>query len=117
MNDCNLTTCRYNKDNKCTNGEKRTECIEVSEKVLCIDKKTFRKIDNVKHIGDDDGKPIETSELHDMTIGVDISVDSVNEYAKSILGRCPENNYEFSRALAMKILEETKALVNSVRKE
>lgn len=117
MNDCNLTTCRYNKDNKCTNNEKRTECVEVSEKVLCVDKKIFKKVDNVKHIGDDDGKLIETSEFHDMTIGVDISVDAVNEYAKSILGRYPENNYEFSRALAMKILEETKALVNSVRKE
>lgn len=50
-------------------------------------------------------------------MGIDVSVDAVNEYAKSILGICPENNYEFSRALAMKILEETKALVNSVRKE
>lgn len=117
MNDCNLTTCRYNKDNKCTNGEKRTECIEVSEKVLCVDKKTFRKIDNVKPIGNVGDKPIETSELHDMTIDVDVSVDAVNEYAKSILGRYPKNNYEFSRALAMKILEETKSLANSARKE
>lgn len=117
MNDCNLTTCRYNKDNKCTNNEKRTECVEVSEKVLCVDKKIFKKVDNVKHIGDEDDKPIETSELHDMTIDVDISVDAVNEYAKSILGRYPKDNIEFSRALAMKILEETKALVNSVRKE
>ena len=83
MNDCNLTTCRYNKDNKCTNDEKRTECVEVSGKVM----------------------------------GIDVSVDAVYEYAKSILGRYPENNYEFSRALEMKILEETKALVNSVRKE
>lgn len=114
---CNLTSCRYNADGKCTNDEKRKECIEVSEKVMCIDKKTFRKIDNVKHIGDDDGKPIETSEFHDMTIGIDISVDAVNEYAKSILGRYPKNNYEFSRALEMKILEETKSLANSVKKE
>ena len=116
MNNCNLTTCRYNADGKCTNEEKREECVEVSEKVLCIDKKTFRKIDNVKHIGDDDGKPIETSEFHNMTIGIDISVDAVNEYAKSILGRYPKNNYEFSRALAMKILEETKSLANSEEK-
>ena len=83
MNDCNLTTCRYNKDNKCTNNEKRTECVEVSGKVM----------------------------------GIDVSVDAVNEYAKSILGRYPKDNMEFSRALAMKILEETKALVNIVRKE
>lgn len=114
---CNLTSCRYNADGKCTNDEKKKECVEVSEKVLCIDKKTFRKIDNVKHIGDDDGKPIETSEFHDMIIGIDVSVDAVNEYAKSILGRYPKNNYEFSRASAMKILEETKLLANSEEKE
>lgn len=35
MNDCNLTTCRYNADGKCTNQEKR-EAGEVSGKVLCI---------------------------------------------------------------------------------
>lgn len=83
MNDCNLTTCRYNKDNKCTNDEKRAECVEASGKVM----------------------------------GIDVSVDAVNEYAKSILGRYPKDNMEFSRALAMKILEETKTLVNSARKE
>lgn len=33
---CNLTTCRYNADGKCTNEEKREECVEVSRKVLCI---------------------------------------------------------------------------------
>lgn len=33
---CNLTFCRYNTDRECTNDEKRKECIEVSEKVLCI---------------------------------------------------------------------------------
>ena len=33
---CNLTFCRYNANGKCTNVEKRKECIEVSEKVLCI---------------------------------------------------------------------------------
>ena len=34
---CNLTTCRYNADSKCTNEEKREECVEVSRKVLCED--------------------------------------------------------------------------------
>lgn len=34
---CNLTSCRYNADGKCTNEEKREECVEVSRKVLCID--------------------------------------------------------------------------------
>ena len=33
---CNLTFCRYNADGKCTNEEKREECVEVSRKVLCI---------------------------------------------------------------------------------
>ena len=28
-NNCNLTNCRYNKDGKCTNEEKREECVEV----------------------------------------------------------------------------------------
>lgn len=34
---CNLTTCRYNKDGKCTNEEKRKECVKVSKAVLLID--------------------------------------------------------------------------------
>ena len=36
---CNLTTCRYNENCKCTNEEKRKECVEVSRKVLCEDEK------------------------------------------------------------------------------
>ena len=34
---CNLTTCRYNADGKCTNEEKREECVEVSKLVLCLE--------------------------------------------------------------------------------
>lgn len=37
MNNCNLTTCRYNADGKCTNEEKREECVRVSKAVLCVD--------------------------------------------------------------------------------
>lgn len=33
---CNLISCRYNADGKCTNEEKRKECVEVSRKVLYI---------------------------------------------------------------------------------
>ena len=40
-NDCNLTTCRYNADGKCTNEEKREECVEVSRNVLCEDENDF----------------------------------------------------------------------------
>ena len=40
-NNCNLTTCRYNADGKCTNEEKRKECVRVSKAVLCIDGKSI----------------------------------------------------------------------------
>lgn len=40
-NDCNLTTCRYNADGKCTNEEKREECVRVSKAVLRIDGKSI----------------------------------------------------------------------------
>ena len=36
---CNLTSCRYNADGKCTNEEKRKECVEVARKVLCLNEK------------------------------------------------------------------------------
>lgn len=34
MTNYNLTTCRYNENGKCTNEEKRKECVEVAEMVL-----------------------------------------------------------------------------------
>ena len=37
MNNCNLTTCRYNAYGKCTNEENRKECVIVSKAVLLID--------------------------------------------------------------------------------
>ena len=40
-NNCKLTPCRYNADGKCTNEEKREECVEVSRKVLCEDENDF----------------------------------------------------------------------------
>lgn len=42
-NNCNLTTCHYNKDGKCTNEEKREECVEVANKVLCIENAESKK--------------------------------------------------------------------------
>lgn len=33
---CNLTTCRYNKDGKCVSVENRVVCVDVSRKVLCM---------------------------------------------------------------------------------
>ena len=42
MNNCNLTTCRYNADGKCTNQEKREECLNVARAVLCVEgEKTY----------------------------------------------------------------------------
>lgn len=35
---CNLYSCRHNEKGKCTNEEKRKECVEVSEKVLCLER-------------------------------------------------------------------------------
>ena len=60
MNNCNLTTCRYNADGKCTNEEKREECVEVSKLVLCTDKEKFmdeirEAFDFLKEIADDIG--------------------------------------------------------------
>ena len=37
MNNCNLINCRYNADGKCTNEEKRKECVIFSKAVLMID--------------------------------------------------------------------------------
>lgn len=90
--------------------------MSMAEVIKSIEREALKKAQS-REIGGRNGEPIETSELHDMTIGIDISVDAVNEYAKSILGRYPKNNYEFSRALAMKILEETKSLANSEGKK
>ena len=42
MSNCNLTTCRYNADGKCTNQEKREECLNVARAVLCMEgEKTY----------------------------------------------------------------------------
>lgn len=90
--------------------------MSMAEVIKSIEREALREAQSQEISGRND-KPIETAEFHDMTIGIDVSVDAVNEYAKSILGRYPKNNYEFSRALAMKILEETKSLANNEKKE
>lgn len=36
---CNLTAFRYNQSGKCTNEEKRKECVEVSKLVLCLEER------------------------------------------------------------------------------
>ena len=37
MNNCNLINCLHNADGKCTNEEKRQECVIFSKAVLLID--------------------------------------------------------------------------------
>ena len=44
---CNLTTCRYNADGKCTNEENREECVDVSKLVLCITDKEEKNPFNI----------------------------------------------------------------------
>lgn len=39
ITNCNLASCRYNKNGKCTNEEKRKECVDVSRLVLCLEEK------------------------------------------------------------------------------
>lgn len=42
--DCHLASCRYNDINcKCTNEEKRRECVDVSRLVLCIENTEIKK--------------------------------------------------------------------------
>ena len=36
VHNCNLTTCRYNKNGKCTSEEDRKICVDVAKKVLCV---------------------------------------------------------------------------------
>ena len=74
----------------------------------------FKLIENTKDIDDKDNK-IETSNIPDLEIEIDISVEAVNEYAKTILGRYPKNNIEFSTALQSKILEESKTLMSAFK--
>lgn len=49
-NDCNLTTCRYNRDGQCTNEEKREECVEVSLKVLCLEDKNEKNANSTNDV-------------------------------------------------------------------
>lgn len=75
----------------------------------------FKLKKNVKNIGSKTDK-IETFDMPDLKIGIDVSVEAVNKYAKSILGRYPKNNIEFSNALQIKVLEESKMLADTFKK-
>ena len=46
MNNCDFITCRYNKDNKCTDTDNRKECVKIAKLVLCKDFAYEREIDN-----------------------------------------------------------------------
>ena len=56
---CNLTTCRYNADGKCTNEEKREECVEASFMRFIFRKKRYKhekSIDDLKKEYDKNGE-------------------------------------------------------------
>ena len=36
-NRCNFMTCRFNKNGKCTSNEERVICVNIANKVLCLD--------------------------------------------------------------------------------
>lgn len=98
--------------------EKDTKCDKCEHLEICLDK---GNVIDCRTVCDTRSHYIAGRmgcvELSGKVMGIDVSVDAVNEYAKSILGRYPKDNMEFSRALAMKILEETKSLANSTKKE
>lgn len=37
MSDCHLSSCRYNRNGKCTNEFERKVCVDVSKLVLCLE--------------------------------------------------------------------------------
>lgn len=37
MERCNFTSCRFNAEGICENKEARQECVDMSQKVLCLD--------------------------------------------------------------------------------
>ena len=39
--ECHLASCRYNENGKCENEEKRKECIDVANRVLCFSNDVF----------------------------------------------------------------------------
>lgn len=98
--------------------EKDTKCDKCEHLEICLDK---GNVIDCRTVCDTRSHYIAGRmgcvELSGKVMDIDVSVDAVNEYAKSILGRYPKDNMEFSRALEMKILEETKSLANSTKKE
>lgn len=55
--------------------------MSMAEVIKSIEREALREAQS-HEIGGRNGELIETSEFHDMTIGIDVSVDAVNEYAK-----------------------------------
>lgn len=49
-NNCSLASCRYNKNGKCTNEEKRKECVEVSKLVLCLEDRENETRKHISHM-------------------------------------------------------------------
>lgn len=106
-NNCNLTTCRYNQSGKCTNEEKRKECVEVSKRVLCLE--DISEMNNK-------GKGIFKSEIvrrYLITSDTDKEmikikfpyIDFSEESMIRLLEQLEENNIEYEFLKALKELE------------
>ena len=78
---CNLTTCRYNKDGKCTNEENRKECIRVSKAVLCNDDNDKNPLNICETNENCECAPDKCSKAVDITIFYDLP------FRKFICGR------------------------------
>lgn len=102
-NNCNLTTCRYNQSGKCTNEEKRKECIEVSEMVLCLDdsKEINKQIQEVS-LSEIVRRYLITSDADREMLKIKFPyIDFSKESMTSLLEQLKENDikYEFLKAL------------------
>ena len=86
QNNCNLTTCRYNKDGKCTNEEKREECVKVAEKVL-VDRLTPSEL--LMRLSDNIGN---TEALKKFGIEIDLSKpETIAQLRNAFTDTCDTN--------------------------
>ena len=51
MDKCNFSTCRFNENGKCTDEKSRKQCVEVAEKVLCLDEPFYVSV-NTKSVNE-----------------------------------------------------------------
>ena len=84
--------------------------MSMAEVIKSIEREALREAQS-QEISGRNGEPIETA------FGVDISKNAVERYAETHLGRKPRNYQEFCAAREAKIIEESKELEKSAKKE